>query len=120
VGVTTTQAAVGIKAMAEMIKDGSSWNDAYGAYLGTVMVCAFSIIFISFLPTWVLQRLFPTYIAGLTTFLVGVFLCGVEITNWGGGFDCTNGANMDLCSGNGSAMLPFGAIQYLVADYAQL
>ena len=65
------------------VQEGSSWNDAYGSYLGTVMVCAFSTIFVSFLPTKLLRRLFPTYIAGLTVFLVGVYLCGVEITNWG-------------------------------------
>lgn len=47
------------------------------------MVCSFVVIFVSFFPTRLLQRLFPPYIAGLTVFLVGVFLCGVEITNWG-------------------------------------
>lgn len=27
-----------------------------------------------------------------------------------------NGPSMDLCSGNGTAMLPFGAIQYLASN----
>lgn len=62
---------------------GATWNEAYGSYLGTVMVCAFATICISFLPTRVLKRLFPTYVAGQTVMLVGIYLCGVEITNWG-------------------------------------
>ena len=48
------------------------------------MVCAFATIIVSFFPTRLLKRLFPSYIAGLVVFLVGVYLCGVEITNWGG------------------------------------
>ena len=35
----------------------------------------------------------------------------------GGGFDCMNGPDGNLCSGNGTAMLQFGAIQYLVDTY---
>ena len=65
------------------MQHGGNWNDAYGRYLGTVMVCAFATIIVSFFPTRLLKRLFPSYIAGLVVFLVGVYLCGVEITNWG-------------------------------------
>lgn len=56
---------------------GFSWNDAYGKFLGTNMVCSFATTLISFLPPRVLRRLFPTWIAGLTVFLVGVNLIGV-------------------------------------------
>ena len=37
--------------------------------------------------------------------------------NWGGGFTCTEGPDKNLCTGNGDAMLPFGAIQYLVSAH---
>ena len=47
------------------------------------MVSAFATIMVSFFPRKVLRRLFPPYVAGLTVFLVGVYLCGVMITNWG-------------------------------------
>jgi len=56
---------------------GYSWNDAYGKFLGTNMVCSFATTLISFLPPRVLRKLFPTWIAGLTVFLVGVTLIGV-------------------------------------------
>ena len=56
---------------------GYSWNDAYGKFLGTNMVCSFATTLISFLPPKVLRKLFPTWIAGLTVFLVGVTLIGV-------------------------------------------
>ena len=58
-------------------EQGYSWNDAYGKFLGTNMVCSFATTLISFLPPKVLRKLFPTWIAGLTVFLVGVNLIGV-------------------------------------------
>lgn len=56
---------------------GYSWNDAYGKFLGTNMVCSFATTIVSFFPKSWLRRLFPTWIAGLTVFLVGVNLIGV-------------------------------------------
>lgn len=64
---------------------GYSWNDAYGKFLGTNMVCSFATTLISFLPPRVLRKLFPTWIAGLTVFLVGVTLIGVagiSVSDW--------------------------------------
>ena len=46
---------------------------------GTNLICAWSVVVISFLPTKVLRRIFPSWIAGLTVFLVGVTLVGVGI-----------------------------------------
>ena len=60
-----------------MQEQGYTWNDAYGKFLGTNMVCSFATTIVSFFPTAWLRRLFPTWIAGLTVFLVGVNLIGV-------------------------------------------
>lgn len=68
---------------------GYSWNDAYGKFLGTNMVCSFATTLISFLPPRVLRKLFPTWIAGLTVFLVGVTLIGVAGISVGTLYACT-------------------------------
>lgn len=95
-----------------MQEKGTSWNDAYGKFLGTNLICAWITVFVSFLPTRVLRQLFPSWIAGLTVFLVGVSLLSIGMQNWGGGIPCA-GSMTELCEGNGSVMLPFGSISYL-------
>ena len=77
-----------------------------------VQVCSFATTFASFLPTRILKRLFPRYIAGLTVFLVGVYLCGVEITNWGGALLPLNCLDMQSFAVHRLRLaLPFGTDQ---------
>ena len=91
---------------------GVSWNDAYGKFLGTNLICAWITVIVSFLPTRMLRQLFPSWIAGLTVFLVGVSLLAIGMRNWGGGITCAQGPE-PLCEGNGDVRLPFGSISYL-------
>ena len=98
--------------MGGMQAAGTSWNDAYGKFLGTNLVCCWITFAVSWLPTRILRKLFPSWIAGLTVFLVGVTLLGIGMRNWGGGYACSYGYE-DLCSGNGTVELPFGSISYL-------
>lgn len=91
---------------------GTSWNDAFGKFLGTNLICVWITFAVSWLPTRILRKLFPSWIAGLTVFLVGVNLLGIGMKNWGGGYNCAEGYEA-LCSGNGSVALPFGSISYL-------
>lgn len=91
---------------------GISWNDAYGKFLGTNLICAWITVIVSFLPTHALRKLFPSWIAGLTVFLVGVSLLRIGMQNWGGGYACAQDTTQ-LCEGNGGVKLPYGSISYL-------
>lgn len=115
-GITTTQIVVGLNSISDLMAQGYSWNDAYGKFLGTNMVCSFATTLISFLPPKVLRKFFPTWIAGLTVFLVGVNLIGVAgISDWGGGCSLLNSTTglPQNCTGNGQVELPFGSREYL-------
>ncbi|KAF8656155.1 hypothetical protein AX16_002724 [Volvariella volvacea WC 439] len=60
--------------------------DAYGMLLGTSLVCSFTEIFIAFIPTRILRRVFPPMVTGTVVLLIGTSLIGESgIPNWGGG-----------------------------------
>jgi uracil-xanthine permease len=67
-----------------------SCPDAYGMLLGTSLICSFLEIFISFVPTRKLQRVFPPLVTGVVVLMIGASLIGESgIPNWGGGAnDC--------------------------------
>ncbi|KAK9822799.1 hypothetical protein WJX74_011059 [Apatococcus lobatus] len=110
-GITTTQIVVGVKIIQNYQAAGHTWNEAYGTFLGTVMVCSFVTTILSFFPISFLRRIFRPWIAGTTVFLMGVTLIGAGLENWGGGDACADGTS--LCKGNGSVQLPYGSPQYL-------
>ncbi|KAJ3036594.1 hypothetical protein HDV00_002554 [Rhizophlyctis rosea] len=63
--------------------------DAYGALLGTSMVCALFEILLSFLPRRLLRKAFPPMVTGIVVFFIGASLVESGFQNWGGGSsDC--------------------------------
>ncbi|CAL1699870.1 unnamed protein product [Somion occarium] len=60
--------------------------DAYGKVLGTSLICSFLEIFLSFVPSRTLQRIFPPLVTGTVILMIGASLIGASgIPNWGGG-----------------------------------
>ncbi|KAJ6616019.1 Xanthine/uracil/vitamin C permease [Mycena sp. CBHHK59/15] len=64
--------------------------DAYGKVLGTSLICSFLEIGMSFMPSRLLQRIFPPMVTGTVILMIGASLIGSSgIPNWGGGSnDC--------------------------------
>ncbi|KAF9198039.1 hypothetical protein BGZ49_001264 [Haplosporangium sp. Z 27] len=58
---------------------------AWGAFLGTCMLCSLIEIVLSFLPPRIMKRLFPPVVTGVTVFLIGAKLIGTGLTQWAGG-----------------------------------
>ncbi|CAM9246050.1 unnamed protein product [Discosporangium mesarthrocarpum] len=91
---------------------GFDGEKAYGAILGTILVCSWLEIILAFAKPSVLKKVFPPQVTGITVFLIGAALIGTGIKYWGGGVFC--GDNLDVpCSGNGDVALPFGSSQYI-------
>jgi xanthine/uracil permease len=63
---------------------------AYGAMLGTSMVCCLVEVFFSFLPIDFLKKLFPPLITSITVILLGITLIGAGMKAWGGGAVCAD------------------------------
>ena len=59
-----------------MKADGTDAEDAYGKMLGTVMVCSFLEIFLSFIPKDKLRRMFPPLVTGVAVMCIGIGLTG--------------------------------------------
>lgn len=59
--------------------------DAYGKWLGTVMVGALLEIVLSFIPPRALRKTFPPLVTGTTVFLIGASLIPVGLSQWAGG-----------------------------------
>lgn len=73
----------------ELLADGTTkylpCPDAFGAILGTQMLCALLNIAISFLPHRVLRKLFPKIVTGTVLVVIGASLIGNAMKNWAGG-----------------------------------
>ena len=59
--------------------------DAYGAILGTQMICALLTIGISFLPPRMIRKLFPKIVTGIVLLVIGSSLLTSGMENWAGG-----------------------------------
>ncbi|KAF9438111.1 hypothetical protein BGZ76_009729 [Entomortierella beljakovae] len=59
--------------------------DAWGAFLGTCMVCSILPMILSFIPPRALKRIFPPIVTGVTVTLIGVSLVTSGMQQWGGG-----------------------------------
>lgn len=95
-----------------MMAEGKTFEEAYGSMLGTFMVGALFQSMFSFIPGPTLRRIFPTWLAGLGVFLIGLNLTGVGVNSWGGGGDCY--ADPDaVCSQVGNSKLPYGSSEYI-------
>ncbi|KAI8984460.1 permease family-domain-containing protein [Mycotypha africana] len=58
---------------------------AWGAILGTAMVCSFFEIFMSFLPPKTIRRVFPPIVSGTTILLIGCSVVSTALKDWAGG-----------------------------------
>lgn len=65
--------------------DNQPCPDAYGLWLGTVMVGSLLEIGLSFIPPRLLRKIFPPIVTGTTVFLIGSSLVGVGLSYWAGG-----------------------------------
>jgi len=89
-GVSFTFLSISQSVIATFVAEGKSWNEGYGACLGTYCVCALFEFGLAWLPPKVLRKLFPPVICGVTVFLIGMGLCGSGMKNWGGGSFCAS------------------------------
>lgn len=92
-----------------------SGEDAYGHVLGTITVCCWVQVAISFCPPKTLRRIFPPFVTGTCIILIGVSLIATGFEYWGGGSTCASQVltSKTLCTGNGDVELPFGHRYYV-------
>ncbi|CAO3664583.1 unnamed protein product [Rhizopus stolonifer] len=73
----------------EILEDGSTQYlpcpDAFGAILGTQMLCSLLSIGISFLPPKIIRKLFPKIVTGVVLTVIGANLLGTGMESWAGG-----------------------------------
>ncbi|KAI8379144.1 permease family-domain-containing protein [Radiomyces spectabilis] len=73
----------------QTLEDGSLQHlpcpHAWGAVLGTSMVCSFFEIGMSFLPPKTIKRLFPPIVSGTTILLIGCSVISTALQDWAGG-----------------------------------
>ncbi|KAF2242832.1 purine permease [Trematosphaeria pertusa] len=65
--------------------------DAWGACLGTMLCCVWIQIAMAFVPPKMLNKVFPKLITGSLLTLVGIYLVGNGLQNWGGSSNCHGG-----------------------------
>ncbi|CBN76200.1 uric acid-xanthine permease [Ectocarpus siliculosus] len=105
-----------MKEKSEFLDDNDEFDGvkAYGAVLGTFLVCSWVEIFLAFIKPNALRKVFPPIVTGVTVFLIGAALVGTGFKYWGGGAFCADNYAIDiLCGGNGEVVLPFGSAVYV-------
>ncbi|KAH6638454.1 purine permease [Boeremia exigua] len=71
---------------------------AWGAVLGTMLCCVWIQIGMAFVPPKTLNKIFPKLITGSLLTLIGVYLIGNGLQNWGGSSNCHGGEGFyELC-----------------------
>lgn len=75
-------------AISQMKANGIDGRTAYGAMLGTSMVCCLLELGLSLLPIKTLKAIFPPIVSSVTVILIGVALTGTGMKYWGGGVVC--------------------------------
>ncbi|GAN08690.1 purine permease [Mucor ambiguus] len=105
-----------------VLEDGTVQNlpcpNAWGAILGTSMVCSFFEIGMSFLPPKTIRRLFPPIVSGTTILLIGCSVISTALKDWAGGSGgCASmpaSGLYSLCpSTDAPHALPWGSPQFL-------
>ncbi|KAI8330667.1 permease family-domain-containing protein [Choanephora cucurbitarum] len=59
--------------------------DAFGAILGTQMICSLLTFVVSFLPPRAVRKFFPKIVMGIVLVIIGVSLLSSSMKNWAGG-----------------------------------
>jgi xanthine/uracil permease len=80
--------------------------DAWGAVLGTILCCVWFQIAMAFVPPKILNKIFPKLITGTLLTLVGAYLVGNGLQNWGGSSNCHDGTGFYALCPNVSAPKP--------------
>ncbi len=75
-------------AIGQMKADGIDGRVAYGAMIGTSLVCCLLEMGFSLLPVKRLNSIFPPIVTSITVILIGVALTGTGMKYWGGGVVC--------------------------------
>ncbi|KAH7308623.1 purine permease [Stachybotrys elegans] len=83
-----------------------SCPDAWGACLGTMLCCVWIQIGMAFIPPKTLNKLFPKLITGSLLTLIGVYLIGNGLQNWGGSSNCHGGEGFYALCPNTAAPRP--------------
>lgn len=77
--------------------------EAWGAMLGTMLCTVWVQILMSLVPPKILNRIFPKIVTGSLLVLVGVYLIGNGMQNWGGSSNCNGGTGFyALCPNTAS------------------
>ncbi|CEL05046.1 Putative Purine permease [Aspergillus calidoustus] len=66
--------------------------EAWGAMLGTMLCTVWVQIAMSLVPPRILNRIFPKVVTGSLLLLIGVYLIGNGMQNWGGSPNCNGGS----------------------------
>jgi len=95
--------------------DCNTGQEAYGRFLGTLLVCCFIEVAFSFLPAKALRATFPPVVTGTVVILIGANLLGTGFSYWGGGVYCAENVSTThpTCSNNGETNLNFGNWRYV-------
>ncbi|TPX16789.1 uncharacterized protein E0L32_012379 [Thyridium curvatum] len=83
-----------------------SCPDAWGTCLGTMLCCVWIQIAMAFIPPKTLNKVFPKLITGSLLTLVGVYLIGNGLQNWGGSSNCHGGEGFYALCPNSAAPRP--------------
>ncbi|POS76540.1 purine permease [Diaporthe helianthi] len=125
VGPTFDIIAIAIAYTARLYADGSCPTgpdgtklpcpEAYGALLGSLLCTVWVQIGMSLVPPRLLNKVFPKLITGTLLLLVGVYLIGNGMQNWGGSSSCHDGEGFyALCpSVDAPRPLPWGDPQLI-------
>eukprot|EP00270_Netrium_digitus_P013892 TRINITY_DN4665_c0_g1_i1.p1 TRINITY_DN4665_c0_g1~~TRINITY_DN4665_c0_g1_i1.p1 ORF type:complete len:627 (+),score=101.00 TRINITY_DN4665_c0_g1_i1:206-1882(+) len=118
-GISFTFLPIAESSISVMRANGNTGQEAYGRFLGTLMLCCFLEVALAFAPQKVLKRLFPPVVSGTTVILIGFALVATGIRYWGGGVYCGQQVltSKPLCNTNGEVQLPFGSRQYLLLGF---
>ena len=51
--------------------NGATFDEAYGRFIGVLLPTSMLVVLISFMPEWMVKRIFPPVVPGVTIFLIG-------------------------------------------------
>jgi xanthine/uracil permease len=80
--------------------------EAYGALLGSILCTVWIQLAMSLVPPKTLNKLFPKLVTGTLLTLVGVYLVGNGMNNWGGSSNCNGGTGFYALCPNIAAPKP--------------
>eukprot|EP00775_Hariotina_reticulata_P010598 gene10598-10755_t len=140
-GVSFASVPLATKIITLLMKEGYSFDEAFGKLLGTIALCSVWPVILSFMPHRALKKIFPPIVTGITIFLIGTKLVATGFKYWGGGVfcgenyqhlpvptadclipqkdgstvtaPCFNALVAPMCSNNGDVKLPFGSAPYI-------